>query len=732
MRFFNDFNPRKPAMLLIGVMAAAVCALVFLPERAELELSREESAWLREHPEVTLGVSFHYPPYETYNIDNKYFGLAADYIRIIESRTGLRFNLARCVNTEDAAAKLYAGKLDALAAVQPSSDLAAGVLLTDFYISVPAVIITRKEQEGDLALDKMAGMTVGLAVSEEFTSYLLQRYPNPPFAISIPEGGYIGGLRALSVGDYDAMICDMAVAGHYIATAGISNLRVAGVTGYEVRHAIAVRPDQPILAGLLEKALESISPAERKIIEERWIGLQVRPFWQSSDFRRWFLTAVGTMAGVLLLGLGWIHSLRSQVTSRTALLSSINSVLLRSLGCRNEIEVLEKCLEEAAALTKSKSVSYGSLNGNTLHLELGGKRCDAPAGLEPFAESLLLSDEEAAGLAAGRAVPLSGNRLLLPVRLDDNKTGAAIILHRPGKAFGKRELGSLAEWIFIVHEVARRKLAERVLNEKEVQLQQSQRLEAVGVFAGGITHDFNNILGAIIANGEMLEMFHQLDAESGKKIQSMLGAAYKGRDMVRRILDFTRRHDEKKSWVSLSALVRDTLAILEHSIPKGIALCFSEPADEPPLYGSSIQIHQLIMNLSVNAAQVMGKQGRLEFKVRHEPSLPPEAAVYGVSVPEDGTVLCSRGRSLGIAEAGYLALSVKDSGPGMNENVMRQMFSPLFSTKAPGEGTGLGLAIVDSIAGMHKCYMLVRSTAGKGTDFRVYFPLLSAPEERHG
>ncbi len=726
----SGLNLQKSAIILIGLLAAIACALNFMPGgAASLKLSQEEREWLSNNPEPSLGVSLHYPPYETFNLDNKYFGLTADYINIIESKTGLRFKLVRCVNTDDATAKLKSGALDVFAAVQPNSELASGALLTEPYVSVPAVIITRKEQAKDLTLNSMAGMTVGLAVSEEFSEYLLKRHPNPPFTISIPEGGYIGGLRALSVGDYDAMICDMAVSGHYIATAGISNLRVAGVTGYEVRHSFAVRADLSILSGILEKALESISTEERQSIEEHWIGLQIRPFWQTSDFRRWFLTSIGVISGVLLLGTAWIYILRRQVASRTALLSSINRVLLRSLGCRTEAEVLDGCLEEAADMTKSKSAAYGAIEGDTLRLEPGRNHCRKDSAPYSQQESITLTGEEAAALSSGQPVLMRGNYLLLPMRLEDTAVKAAFILHRPDKAFKKREAGSMMEWIFIVHEVTRRKRAERALNEKEIQLQQSQRLEAVGVFAGGIAHDFNNILGAIIANGEMLEMFHQTDDEVCKKIQAMLGAAYKGRDVVKRILHFTRRQDESKSEVKMSGLIQDTLNILEPSIPKGIDLCFCEIGDEPSFYGNGTQIHQVVMNLSVNAVQVMGSKGLLEFGVRHAAALPEESANYGVSLQPDGAVICSRGRTLEKADAGYIVLTVKDSGPGMEEAVMRQMFSPLFSTKAPGEGTGLGLTIVDSIVGMHKGYILVRSAPGRGTEFSIYFPILSAPEE---
>ncbi len=727
MRRLSSINLRKIAATLAALAALAALTILLLPQSAKLELDEEEKSWLGQNPEINLGVSFHYPPYETFNIDDRYFGLTADYIRLLENRLGLRFRLVRCVNNEDAAAKLRSGNLHALSTVQPSSALAREALLTRPYISIPAVIITRKEEKRDLRLDDLGGKKVGLAVSEEFNDYLRRLYPKPPFSVSIPEGGYIGGLRDLSMGDYDAMICDMAVAAHYIATAGISNLRVAGTTGYEASQSIAVRQDQPNLAKMLEKALASISPAERQAIEEHWLGLQVRPFWQTADFRRWLLTAFAVVAGVMLLALGWIHSLRAQVASRTALLRSINQVLLRSFGCRREQDVLDKSLEQARLLTASQSAQYGVFDGKELQLETSGAE-KADASVQGRL-NIPLSAQQAASLTQGQYVALDANRVLIPVHLNDQGASTAILLQRPDKAYSKRELASLAEWCSVVHEVILRKRAERALSEKEMQLQQSQRLVLVGVLAGGIAHDFNNILGAIIANGEMLELFHTPDAESGKKIQIMLEAAYKGRDVVRRILGFTRRQDERKSWVDLNVLVRESIAILETSAPKGIQFSFSESGDGK-LYGSGTQLHQLIMNLCVNAVQAMGVQGQLEISVRHVPGLPAEAERHGVFVLADGTVLCSRGCTQPRSEDGYLVLGVQDNGQGMNEAVMEQIFTPLFSTKAPGEGTGLGLEIVDSIARIHKCYILVRSIPGKGTGFLIYFPILPAHEER--
>lgn len=558
-----------------------------------LALNPEEEAWKGAHPKPVLGVYFHYPPYEVLNLDGLYVGLTADYVRLLEDRTGLRFTLVRCVNSEDAARKFASGTVDALATIAAGTESSAGngillppsTLFTRAYIKVPAVILARKDQQADLTLDKMRDMTVGSTLPAAFTDYLHKELPQMPFSLIQPQGGYIGGLRALSMGDFDALLCDMAAASHYIATAGISNLRIAGMTGYEIPYVMAVRPDMSELASIINKALDSISPAQKQDIRERWLGLHTLPWWQSRTIRLWGLVALGTVGAVFLLILLWVYSLRAQVAARTAEL--------------------------------------------------------------------------------------------------------------------------------------------RALNEMEIQLQRAQRMEALGALAGGIAHDFNNILGAIVANGEMLELFHATHPEVTKKIQVMLKAAYRGRDLVQSILRFTRREDASKSWLHLSAIVRETCCILEPSTPEGITIRVTNSEKEALIEGNRTQLHQVVMNLAVNAIQAMGSNGTLHFSITTKPPpLPPLCRQDGgVARLEDGSLLCTRFRGAEHAPKGYVTLIVQDSGPGIALPTLQHMFSPFFSTKDPTEGTGLGLAMVESIIATHQGKIQVHSRAGQGTAFRISLPL---------
>lgn len=558
-----------------------------------LALSPEEEAWKAAHPKPVLGVYFHYPPYEVLNLDGLYVGLTADYVRLLEDRTGLRFTLVRCVNSEDAAAKFASGRVDALATIAAGRESSAengitlppATLFTRAYITVPAVILARKDQQADLTLEQLRNMTVGSTLPAAFTAYLRKELPQMPFSLITPQGGYIGGLRALSMGDFDALLCDMAAASHYIAAAGISNLRIAGMTGYEISYVMAVRPDMPELVSILNKALDSISPAQKQDIRERWLGLHSLPWWQSRTVRLWGLVGLGALGTVFLLTLLWIYSLRAQVAARTAEL--------------------------------------------------------------------------------------------------------------------------------------------RALSEMEIQLQRAQRMEALGALAGGISHDFNNILGAIVANGEMLELFHATHPEVTKKIQAMLKAAYRGRDLVHSILRFTRREDARKSWLHLSAIVRETCCILEPSTPQGISIRVTYPEQEAFIEGNRTQLHQVVMNLAVNAIQAMGRSGTLHFFVTTSPPpLPPQCRQEGgVASLEDGSLLCTRFRGTERASKGYLTLIVQDSGPGISLPTLQQMFSPFFSTKAPTEGTGLGLAMVESIIATHQGKIQVHSRVGQGTAFRIALPL---------
>lgn len=239
----------------------------------------------------------------------------------------------------------------------------------------------------------------------------------------------------------------------------------------------------------------------------------------------------------------------------------------------------------------------------------------------------------------------------------------------------------------------------------EAQLRQSHKLEAIGTLASGIAHDFNNLLLAIIGHTELISAAVGGASPLIPDVQQVLIAAERGRQLVRRILAFSRQSELARVPLKPIAVVRETLQLLRASLPTTIEMRDGLHAETPMVLSDEAQLQQVIMNLATNAAHSMPRGGVLEVR------LEPVRIRAGQRSPHP---------SLG--EGGYVRLSVLDSGNGMDEETLKRAFDPFFTTKGPGEGTGLGLAIVHGIVEAHHGAVEIQSRPGVGTRVDVYLP----------
>ena len=244
----------------------------------------------------------------------------------------------------------------------------------------------------------------------------------------------------------------------------------------------------------------------------------------------------------------------------------------------------------------------------------------------------------------------------------------------------------------------------------KAQLFQAQKMEAVGTLAGGVAHDFNNILQVITGYCELL----MLNTPGGTKKRSDLEIIYqsakKGADLVRRLLIFSRKAEVKLKPCNLNNTVLDTQKLISRIIPKmiNIELRLADPIKN--INADAGQIEQVLLNLAINAKDAMPKGGELIILTRD------------MTVDERFSLTHPQ-----INPGDYVMLSVTDSGRGMEKMVLERIFEPFFTTKKIGEGTGLGLAMVFGIVNAHNGRIFCNSQPGKGTTFEIYLPVIAIP-----
>jgi two-component system, cell cycle sensor histidine kinase and response regulator CckA len=236
------------------------------------------------------------------------------------------------------------------------------------------------------------------------------------------------------------------------------------------------------------------------------------------------------------------------------------------------------------------------------------------------------------------------------------------------------------------------------------QLIRSQRMEGLGTLAAGIAHDFNNILGIILGHANIMEDGELSPMQAQSSVRSIESAASRGALLVRHLLMFAQKTDVRFEPVHVAQVLAEVLRLVNETFPRSIAVENSLLADLPPIHADATQVHQVLLNLAVNARDAMPRGGTLAISA--------------------GTATRAQVRESfpAAADETYVCVTVRDTGTGMGEEVRTRIFEPFFTTKGPGKGTGLGLSIVFGVMETHKGFVGVASAPGQGTTFSLYFP----------
>jgi signal transduction histidine kinase len=292
----------------------------------------------------------------------------------------------------------------------------------------------------------------------------------------------------------------------------------------------------------------------------------------------------------------------------------------------------------------------------------------------------------------------NGDRITSPIIVETTRRGEIAVSYSQKKPaldegpFLKEERSLIDTIALEVGFILERRLAGENSEAMEEQLRHADRLATIGQLAAGVAHELNEPLGAILGFAQLAGKTAELPATAAKDLAKIESASLHAREIIRKLMVFAKQTPPRKEKVDLNRLVADGLFFIEGRCVKANVLVELElEKNLPEITADPAQLNQVLVNLAVNAVQAM-----------------PKGGVLTVETGSDGK---------------YVSLIVRDTGIGMDDETMRQIFLPFFTTKEVGEGTGLGLSVVHGIVTAHKGDIIVESEKGKGTTFKINFPV---------
>jgi signal transduction histidine kinase/CheY-like chemotaxis protein len=258
--------------------------------------------------------------------------------------------------------------------------------------------------------------------------------------------------------------------------------------------------------------------------------------------------------------------------------------------------------------------------------------------------------------------------------------------------------GQIAHFVAILQDVTERR-------SLEDRLRQSQKLEAIGLLAGGVAHDFNNILSAMLMQVELVEFTEALPGDVTEGLKQIRADVNRAADLTRQLLLFSRRQVMQPRQLDLNEVVSNMAMLLQRIIGEDVRLQLNLHSAPLMVRADPGMIEQVLMNLAVNARDAMPEGGRLRIDTSEKNVAPNLSSLYPDAVPGP-----------------YACFSVSDTGPGIPPEILPRIFEPFFTTKEAGKGTGLGLATIFGIVKQHQGWIKVDNQPGHGVSFRIFLP----------
>jgi PAS domain S-box-containing protein len=659
-------------------------------------LTPGERKWLIENQSrIVFAVETNYQPFVFSSDDGQTTGLAHEYMLLLEKKLGVHFRQRRFSSLDDIFDTVRTGEVHIVNAVTETPWRSTFLNFTSPYIKVPNVMIVRKEREGIINEDTLGGLRVSLVKNYAVTEYLMKKKPGLT-AKMVPDD--LSALLDVSFGRSDVAIIDLASASYLISQKNIANLRVAGKAEMDIALAIGTPKNETVLNEILKKGSSAISESERKKILNRWIYSSEGVIF--TDWRFWAISG-GILSIILIIVAGvfiWNLTLRKQVAIRTQALQNKTDAL----------QLSEESLKRAASAGSVGLWDWDLKDGKIFYshewkAQIGFEDHEIDGCYDEWEKRLHPDDLD-------RTLSVLNNSLNPPwppyeveFRLR-HKDGSYRWIHAKGN-FAMDEQNKPLRMMGTHLDITERKKSEEEKASLEAQLHQIQKIESVGRLAGGVAHDFNNMLGVIIGHTEIARDLIEPSHPICEDLEEISKAAERSADLTRQLLAFARKQTIRPAILDINDRITTMLKMLRRLVGEQIDLDWVPGFEVWPVKIDSSQLDQILTNLFVNARDAIEGSGRISIQTENRVIEEGFSVIHPESLP-----------------GSYVRLSVKDTGKGMESEILEKIFEPFFTTKGLGEGTGLGLSTVYGAVKQNSGFITVESKIGEGSEFAIYLP----------
>lgn len=671
------------------------------------------------HDTIKSASELGYPPFAVVTTKGKADGFSVDLLKaslgVMEKNVVFKVNTWHKIKRE-----LIDGSIEVLPLVGRTPERESVYDFTFSYLTMHGTIIVRKNNSdikniADLHLKEVAVMTGDNAyeyiIRENITTKIIT---TPTFEQAI---------RELSNGYHDAVIVQKLVALQIINQNNFKNLKTVGLplAGLKQIFCFAVREGNSELLAILNEGLSIvIANGTYDKLREKWLT----PIEVQNNIKNAFFIILAMLFTIIIsmtITFIWQKSLRKALSDRTTTLNNVNIELqehknnLEEIIAKRNNDILQEIEDHeqtANELNREKDFVQSIVDtAQVIILVLDRDGCIVT--FNPYME-------EISGYSLAEVKGKNWFDTFIP--MDDNKKIKEIFKKTVSKIDLKGVVNKIKtkdkndkdiEWFTktLIDNSGKvigilsigQDISIRLKMEEE--LIQTERMGLIGQLAGGVAHDFNNVLGAIIGYSDMALDEISPDSPIKDYLKTILLASERARRLVQQILTFSRQSPQVKKPIYIKPVLNEVLKFLQASLPSTIKIISDFSEDTRTVKADSTKIHEIVMNLSTNAANAMQDSGELTIALKEKTIDTPFRGIIGIVNP-----------------GSYSIIMVKDNGIGISGDNFKHIFEPFFTTKSPDKGTGMGLSVVYGIVQSHGGDILVETGKGTGTVFSIFLP----------